>query len=291
MATARQVYRTETVHPLRCPMPAAVRRKAIKDTPCITSIKRPAILIPAVSFTDRHVRSWTFRSHNKVKSGPFEYKHTQPPRLYIICPYTGLAQFTWHPTFNNTDAASGDVCATLYNLQDKRTYIGTFFIRFSITKWSVFYNSLQVWVLWAELFGKCARFLDCYQMHFIAPDTSTLPKYIRNSARCTVSKPNLADGGESCGFWRHSYAVTRTWHTERQRACVPNTGYMRRSNATIVTYADCQTNQQCGKRKYWYTNRTYCNYFQNQLSFIPHRATVTRWHKQGINTKLMNQTI
>jgi hypothetical protein len=42
LATARQVYRTERVHPLRRPMPAAVLRIAIKDTPCITPLKRPA---------------------------------------------------------------------------------------------------------------------------------------------------------------------------------------------------------------------------------------------------------
>jgi hypothetical protein len=58
----------------------------------------------------------------------------------------------------------------------------------------------------------------------------------------------------------------------------------------LLTYADCQTNQQCGKRKHWYTDRPYCNYFQNQLSFIPPRATETIWHKQGINTKHMSQT-
>jgi len=37
----------------------------------------------------------------------------------------GLAQFTWHPTLNNTDAASCDICITLYELQYKRTYNGT----------------------------------------------------------------------------------------------------------------------------------------------------------------------
>jgi D-alanyl-D-alanine carboxypeptidase len=107
--------------------------------------------------------------------------------------------------------------------------------------------------------------------------------YITNhTARRTVSKPNHADGGESCVFWRHSYAVTWTWHTERLWAGVPNTSYIR--TQLSVTYADIRPSSVV---------RESTQVSLQQLSkstFMPRSAAETRWHKRDINSKPMNHT-
>lgn len=144
-----------------------------------------------MSFTKRYVRSQSLCSpdSNKLKSRSFEQKHANRSVFTSSAHIQADISHLTTDVYQHKDRVRWLLRHYVINsAKNAHTAVRTFLIRFSYYEMSVFYNNVHVSMLWAKVLGKCARCPYCYQMHFIVPDTSRLPKntYIYNKSYCAA---------------------------------------------------------------------------------------------------------